>query len=258
MTVAENIEPGARFGEAWERLFDPPIAHRGLWSPDGAPENSLAAFQAACSHGYGIELDVQISADGEAMVFHDARLERLTGAEGRLCDHMAADLGRLKLSGSDEVIPTLADTLTMIGHRAMVLIELKTPAGEVGPLEKRVHEVLIDHNGPIALIGFNPYSHAWFAQHHPAILRGLDSYAYADDSAHTLAHEQRKAYAKLEHVSIAKPHFLALGMDILPSKRATELRERGMPVVAWTVRSPDQWAKVRDHCDNLIFEGFAA
>ena len=258
MTFAENREPGARFGEAWERLFDPPIAHRGLWNPDGAPENSLAAFQAACSHGYGIELDVQLSADGEAMVFHDARLERMTGAEGRMSDHSAADLGALKLGKSDEVIPTLADTLTMVGHRAMVLIELKTPAGEVGPLEKRVHEVLIDHNGPVALIGFNPYSHAWFAQHHPQILRGLDSYGYADDNAQTMAAEQRKAYARLEHVSMAKPHFLALGMDILPSVRASELREGGMPVVAWTVRSPDQWNTVRDHADNLIFEGFAA
>ena len=258
MTVAENLDPAARFGEAWERLFDPPIAHRGLWSPDGAPENSLAAFQAACSHGYGIELDVQLSADGEAMVFHDNRLERMTGAEGRMADRTAADLAKLKLSGTDETIPTLADALTMVGHRAMVLIELKTPAGEVGPLEKRVHEVLIDHNGPTALIGFNPYSHAWFAQHHPGILRGLDSYAYADDAAHTIAREQRKAYAKLEHVGMAKPHFLALGMDILPSPRATELREGGMPIVAWTVRSPDQWDKARDHCDNLIFEGFAA
>jgi glycerophosphoryl diester phosphodiesterase len=256
MSVTENRDPAARFGEAWERLFDPPIAHRGLWSPDGAPENSLAAFQAACSHGYGIELDVQLSADGEAMVFHDARLERLTGQEGRMCDHSAGELKRFKLGETDETIPTLADALTMIGHRAMVLIELKTPPGDVGPLEKRVHEVLIDHNGPIALIGFNPYSHAWFASHHPGLLRGLDSYAYADDV--TIAREQRKAYAKLEHVSIAKPHFLALGMDILPSKRASELRNGGMPVVAWTVRSPDQWAAVRDHCDNLIFEGFAA
>ncbi|MBV9510208.1 MAG: glycerophosphodiester phosphodiesterase [Caulobacteraceae bacterium] len=256
MTFAEHRDPAARFGEAWERLFDPPIAHRGLWSPDGAPENSLAAFQSACAHGYGIELDVQLSADGEAMVFHDARLERLTGAEGRMSDHAAADLTQLKLAGTDEAIPTLADALTLVGHRALVLIELKTPAGEVGPLEKRVHEVLIDHNGPIAVIGFNPYSHAWFANHHPQILRGLDSYAYADDE--TLAREQRKAYAKLEHVALAKPHFLALGMDILPSKAAAEHRAQGLPVVAWTIRSPEQWAKVRDHCDNLIFEGFAA
>jgi glycerophosphoryl diester phosphodiesterase len=258
MTVAGEITPKAAFGEAWDRLFDPPIAHRGLWSPDGAPENSLAAFQAACSGGYGIELDVQLTADGEAVVFHDTRLARLTDAEGRLSDHTAADLGQLTLSGTDETIPTLADTLTLVGHRAMVLIELKTPAGEVGALEKRVHEVLIDHNGPTAVIGFNPYSHAWFAHHHPKVLRGLDSYAYADEAARNLAPEQRRAYAALDHVAIAKPHFLGLGVDMLPSKRADELRAGGMPVVAWTIRSPAQWETLSAHCDNMIFEGFAA
>jgi glycerophosphoryl diester phosphodiesterase len=257
MSLAERTEPEARFGEAWTRLFTPPIAHRGLWSPDGPPENSLAAFQAACSAGYGIELDVQLSADGEAMVFHDARLERMTGAEGRLADHTAADLAALKLAGSDETIPTLAETLALVGHRAMVLIEVKTPAGDVGALEQRVYEVLIDHNGPTAVIGFNPYSHAWFAQHHPKILRGLDSYAYADEGAMKTAPEQRRAFAALEHVAIAKPHFLALGLDMLPSKRADALRKDGMPVVAWTVRRPEQWAAVADHCDNLIFEGYA-
>ena len=256
MTLAPDIGSPAHFGEAWDMLFAPAIAHRGLWAPGGAPENSLAAFQAACAHGYGVELDVQLSADGEAMVFHDARLGRMTGAEGRLCDHSAADLQGLRLAGTDETIATLADALTLIGHRALVLIELKTPAGEVGPLERRVHEVLIDHNGPVAVIGFNPYSHAWLAKHHPQILRGLDSYAYADDAS--LAREQRKAYAQLEHVALAKPHFLALGADILPSKRATELRARGMPVVAWTVRSGEQRTALAPHSDNIIFEGFAA
>jgi glycerophosphoryl diester phosphodiesterase len=258
MSIADEIAPQVRFGEAWERLFDPPIAHRGLWSPDGAPENSLAAFQAACSHGYGIELDVQLSSDGEAMVFHDAKLERMTGAEGGIADHAAADLAKLRLGATDEAIPTLGETLTLIGHRALVLIELKTPAGEVGPLERRVHDIIIDHNGPIAVIGFNPYSHAWFAEHYPNVLRGLDSYAYADDAARKLAHEQRRAYARLEHAELARPHFLALGLDMLPSKRADELRAKGMPVVAWTVREPAQWQAVSDHCDNLIFEGFAA
>jgi len=246
------------FGEAWERLFDPPVAHRGLWTPDGAPENSLAAFQAACARGYGIELDVQLTADGEAVVFHDERLERMTGQEGRLRDHTAAELGALTLKGTDETIPTLADTLTMIGHRAMVFIELKTPFGDVGPLEKRVTEVLVDHNGPTAVIGFNPYSHAWFADHHPQILRGLDSYGWNDDSARKLAPEMRKSLAALEQVEIARPDFLALGLDMLPSPRADLYRAKGMPIVAWTVRSPDQWEGVRDHCDNLIFEGFHA
>lgn len=250
--------PVESFGEAWERLVEPAVAHRGLWSPDGAPENSLAAFQAACAGGYGVELDVQLSADGEAMVFHDDRLDRMCGVEGRIADHPAADLSQLKLAGTDESIPTLAETLVHIGHRAMVHIELKTPFGEVGPLEKRVCEILIDHNGPTAVIGFNPYSHAWFADHHPQILRGLDSYSWADKGAEKLAPELRKSLAALEHVSIARPDFLALGLDMLPSAKADELRAGGMPVIAWTVRSPDQWDRVKGHCDNLIFEGFRA
>jgi glycerophosphoryl diester phosphodiesterase len=246
----------ARFGEAWDLLFHPPVAHRGLWSPDGPPENSLGAFQAACQAGYGIELDVQLSADGEAMVFHDAELKRMTGAEGRVKDHSAADLAELRLAGSDERIPTLLETMAIVGHRAMVHVELKTPYGEVGPLERRVHEVLIDHAGPVCVIGFNPYSHAWFAERFPGVLRGLDSYDYK--RAPQLAEEERAAFARLEHVEIARPHFLALSVDMLPNLRAAELREQGMPVVAWTVRSQDQWDGVKAHCDNLIFEGFRA
>lgn len=247
------VEKGG-FGEAWDLLFHPPVAHRGLWSPDGAPENSLGAFQAACAAGYGIELDVQLSADGEAMVFHDGKLARMTGAEGRVKDHSAADLAGMRLAGTDEKIPTLLETLALIGHRAMVHVELKTPFGEVGPLEQRVHEVIADHNGPLCVIGFNPYSHAWFADRYPGVLRGLDSYSYAQ--APRMAEAQRKAFADLEHVEIARPHFLALGLDMLPSARAAEYRAQGYPVVAWTVRTPDEWAAVKDGCDNLIFEGF--
>jgi glycerophosphoryl diester phosphodiesterase len=245
----------SQFGEAWERLFEPAIAHRGLWSPDGPPENSLGAFQAACAAGYGIELDVQLSADGEAMVFHDDDLERMTGAPGRIADHTAADLALLRLKGSDERIPTLLEALALIGHRAMVHVELKTPYGRVGPLEQRVHEVIIDHNGPVCVIGFNPYSHAWFADRFPGVLRGLDSYSYK--SAPHMEDDQRRSFARLEHVSIARPHFLALGLDMLPSQRVAGFRIEGLPIVAWTVRRPEQWEAIRGGCDNMIFEGFA-
>jgi glycerophosphoryl diester phosphodiesterase len=152
----------------------------------------------------------------------------------------------------------LADTLALVGHRAMVHIELKTPYGEVGPLEQRVHDILLDHNGPTAVIGFNPYAHAWFADRHPQVLRGLDSYAYRAIDNARMAPEQRKSYARLEHVAIARPHFLALGLDMLPSTRADEYRKEGLPIVAWTVRAPAEWDKIKDHCDNMIFEGFAA
>jgi glycerophosphoryl diester phosphodiesterase len=246
------------FGEAWDLLFAPAIAHRGLWTADGPPENSLGAFQAACAACYGIELDVQLAADGEAMVFHDLTLARMTGVQGRVADHTAEELGRMRLAGSDETIPTLADSLALVGHRAMVHIEIKSAFGDVGRLERRVHEVLIDHNGPTCVIGFNPYSHAWFADHHPKVLRGLDSYTYRDGEARHLAPELRKSYARLEHVELARPHFLALSLDMLPHPRANALRAKGMPIVGWTVRDPDQWLAVKAHCDNVIFEGFAA
>jgi glycerophosphoryl diester phosphodiesterase len=245
-----------RFGEAWDLLFGPPIAHRGLWGPDGPPENSLGAFQAACAAGYGVELDVQLSADGEAMVFHDDDLQRMTGVEGRVGERTAAELSQLRLKGADERIPTLGEALALIGRRALTHVELKTPFGHVGPLEQRVHEILIDHQGPVCVIGFNPYSHAWFAERFPNVLRGLDSYSW--DRAPHMNDVQRKSFAHLEHVAIARPHFLALGLDMLPSARAAQHRAEGMPVIAWTVRSPEQWEAVREGCDNLIFEGFRA
>ncbi len=248
----------AQFGEAWEHLFNPPIAHRGLWSPAGPPENSLAAFQAACAGGYDIELDVRLSRDGEAVVFHDGDLARMTGASGRLSDRSTDELAELRLAGTDEPIPTLAETLVLVGHRAMVHIEIKTSYGEVGPLERRVSDILIDHNGPACVIGFNPYSHAWFADHHPKVLRGLDSYAYTQAEAPHLAPEIRKSYAKLEHVALARPHFLALSVDMASSDKARAYRKKGMPIVAWTVRTPAERESLRPHCDNIIFEGFAA
>ena len=244
------------FGEAWDLLFHPPVAHRGLWTRGAAPENSLAAFQAACEAGYGVELDVHLSSDGEAMVFHDEDLKRMTGVEGKLRDRTAADLGELTLKGTDEKIPTLRETLALIGRRAMVHIELKTAYGEVGPLEQRVHELLIDHAGPTCVIGFNPYSHAWFADRFPGVLRGLDSYDYKQ--APHMNEAQRESFARLEHVAIARPHFLALHIGMLPDEQVAKYRGEGMPVVAWTVREPGQWDAVKDYCDNLIFEGFEA
>jgi glycerophosphoryl diester phosphodiesterase len=241
----------ARFGQAWELLFHPPVAHRGLWSKGGAPENSLAAFQCACQAGYGVELDVQLSADGEAMVFHDDELKRLTGEAGRMRDRTAAELGELRLAASDEKIPTLLEVLAVIGRRAMVHVELKTPPGEVGPLEQRVHEVLIDHAGPACVIGFKPYSHAWFAERYPGVLRGFDI-----ERGWPAA--KRHPGDELAEIPLARAHFLALSQDLLDHPDTLAHRSAGTPVVAWTIRSPEEREKVAAACDNIIFEGFAA
>jgi glycerophosphoryl diester phosphodiesterase len=245
--------------DAWAALFRPPIAHRGLWTRNGAPENTLAAFDAAAKAGYGVELDVQLSADGEAVVFHDDRLEhRLTTAKGRVAERTAAELAEVRVAGSRETIPTLKEALECVGARVLVCVELKVLGGDEGPLERRVATVLDAYDGPAAVISFNPRALAWFAENRPAQLRGLDSSAYHDALNWCVPAEERRALAELEHVTLAKPHFLGLGLDMLPSPSADALRAQGMPVVAWTVRSPEQWARVALHCDNLMFEGYRA
>ena len=251
-----RIGLSAAGSKAWDHLFSPPIAHRGLWSPSGPPENSLAAFEAACRAGYGIELDVQLSGDGEVMVFHDAHLARMVGASAKLKDKTAAELGALRLKGGAEAISTLGQVLDLVAGRALILVEIKSKPGEEGPLDQKVAKVIEGYGGPLSVIGFNAGSHAWWAKHRPEVLRGLNSYSYDAETAGALPEDERRALRNLEHVAIAKPHFLALGIDMLPSERADQLRGQGYPIVAWTVRSQGQWTAVEDHCDNLIFEGF--
>lgn len=106
------------------------FAHRGLWTPDGPPENSLAAFRAAADAGFGIELDVQLSADNIPIVFHDPMLERMTDGKGAVWHHTAEDLTALNLAGTDERVPTLSDTLRALPAGTPVLVELKASPGD--------------------------------------------------------------------------------------------------------------------------------
>ncbi|MEO6378268.1 MAG: glycerophosphodiester phosphodiesterase family protein [Caulobacteraceae bacterium] len=224
--------------QARDLLRGPAIAHRGLWRPSGAPENSLAAFEAACVGGYGIELDVRLSSDSEAMVFHDADLRRMTGAAGRVIDRTAAELADLRLAGTGEPIPTLAQVLQCVAGRSLVLVELKTDPGAEGPLETRVAEILDGYNGPVAIIGFNPVACGWFAEHRPDVLRGLNL-------------ERVRGAETVTALAEARPQFL------LPS-RALKLKPPydAVPKVVWTVRSAREVAALRG-ADNIIFEGFA-
>ncbi len=228
-------EPGR---QARDLLRGPPVAHRGLWRPGGAPENSLVAFEAACAGGYGIELDVRLSLDGEAMVFHDADLNRMTGAPGRVIDHTAAELAELRLAGTDEPIPALAQVLDRVAGRGLGLIELKTDPGAEGPLETRVAEILDTYDGPAAIIGFNPVACGWFAEHRPGVLRGLNL-------------ERVRGAETVTAVAEARPQFL------LPS-RSLKLKPPydAFPAVVWTVRNAREAAALRGAV-NIIFEGFA-
>jgi glycerophosphoryl diester phosphodiesterase len=251
------LPPAGVDPDAWRRLTARPIAHRGLWDAT-IPENSLAALDAAAGAHYGIELDVQLSADGVPVVFHDDRLERMTTAHGRVSERTAAQLAEMRLAESKETVPTLAEALECVGRRSLVLVELKVLGGDEGALERRVAEVLDRYDGPAAVIGFNPQAVGWFADHFPEILRGLNATAYHDATAWWLSAGQRRSLVELEHVHVARPHFLSLGLDMLPSPSAEAYRRKGTPVLGWTVRSERQRARVASMTDNFMFESFKA
>jgi glycerophosphoryl diester phosphodiesterase len=223
------------------RLLDAPIAHRGLWRGAAAPENSLAAFEAACAAGYGIELDVRLSADGEAVVFHDETLDRMTAQSGLVEERTAEALTGLTLLGSSEAIPTLQQTLALVGTRAVMLVELKTPAGQDGPLEARTAELLAAHPGPVGVLSFNPDSLAWFADHAPPFARLLNIRDEAD----------------LAGMDRARPHILSASLQMVDHPRVQDWHNAGRALICWTVRSPSQADPLMGQVDNLIFEGYA-
>lgn len=241
-----------------------PIAHRGLHDESkGVVENSLSAFRAAADAGYPIELDVQLSRDGEAMVFHDPFLDRMTGVKGRVCDFTAAELGRLRLGGTADPLPTLAQVFDAVGGRVPILIETKRLDYPVGPLEERVARLIVAYGRPVAIHSFSPDSLGWFAEHLPAVPRGQIAmdYAHAGTSQEytsrgdvMLSGLHKWALTNLLRFRTARPDFVSYDLDDLPSAATTVARWLGLPIVAWTVNSPEAASRARQLADNIIFE----
>ncbi|MDB5691296.1 MAG: glycerophosphodiester phosphodiesterase [Alphaproteobacteria bacterium] len=233
-----------------ERLGARPFAHRGLHGP-GRPENSRAAFEAAIAAGSGIELDVQASRDGEAFVFHDYELDRLTGARGKLADLSADKLAGLRLSGTSETVPPLAEVLSLIAGRVPLLIEVKSPHRRVLPLCRAVARALQDYRGAVGVMSFNPRVGAWFVRHAPERLRGL----VVTESGKKGMRGRFERYFGFAHV---RPDFLAYDIRDLPSAFAAAKRAAGVPVFTWTVRSYADRSGAAVYADQIIYEGVAA
>ena len=230
-------------------LGQSPFAHRGLHGGDRI-ENSRAAFDAAIAAGHGIELDVQASGDGEAIVFHDETLERLTGNAGRLADRSAAELAAIRLSGAD-CIPTLPEVLGRIGSRVPLLIEVKSPNSSVARLCLDVYRALEGYRGAVGVMSFNPQVARWFRRHAPRIPRGL----VVTESG------KKGARGRIErHLALwlAQPDFLAYDIRDLPSRFASAQRRRGIPIYSWTVRTESDRERAAGHADQIIYEGPAA
>ncbi len=186
-----------------------PYAHRGLWK-EGVPENSLTAFRAAADAGFAMELDVQLSADGVVMVFHDYTLVRMTGADGKLSDCTAEELATLRLGDTDEKIPTFAEVLAAVDGRTPLLVELK---GETAndALCEAVAALLDNYEGDYIVESFNPLLLAWFRKNRPQVVRGLlVTDMFAKKKQRTFAQWVRDAVVQGRLLNFrARPQFLA-------------------------------------------------
>lgn len=229
----------------WLRGHD--YAHRGVHG-DTVVENSPAAFAAAIRAELGIECDVQKSRDGRAMVFHDWELDRLTGERGPVADRDAGEIEGIALGGGSDTIPTLERLLDQVAGQVPLLVEVKAKRERNPvPLCLAVHRALEGYRGPVAVMSFDPRVPRWFRTHSPGTVRGL----VMTESGGGEALGPAKRHLALWH---AKPHFIAYDIRDLPSRFAAAQRARGLPLLTWTVRSPELRARAAEHADAPIVE----
>ena len=155
---------------ATEKFMRVPYAHRGLHGGN-IPENSLAAFSAACDGGFGIELDVQLSSDGEVMVFHDESLLRMTGCDASLYGKSLSELKSLRLQGSEERIPTLTEVLSLVNGRVPILVEIKSDHA-VMEVCRKTAALLDGYTGAYMVESFHPLAVNWFRKNRESVVRG--------------------------------------------------------------------------------------
>ena len=223
------------------------VAHRG-YHKAGVPENSILAFERAMAHGYPIETDVQMTADGVLVCFHDDTLNRMTGVDKKIWDVAFADLKELKLSDSDEGIPTFAELLALVGGKVPLLIELKTQPKNQEVCDK-VIELLADYEGEFAIQSFDPRVMSMVKKANPSILRGqlLERGARHENLSPIVDKMLSNGLLNV----LSKPDFINANWSALPlPKRMT----RGKRVLCWTVRSEEEEQKALPYVQGYVFE----
>lgn len=245
------------------RFVTMPLAHRALHDvTDGRPENSRAAIRAAIDHGYGIEIDLQLSSDGVAMCFHDYQLDRLADAKGPIRQRTAAELAEIPLKGGDEGIPTFADVLALVDGQVPLLVEIKDQDGimgpNVGPLEEAAAKDTAGYTGPLAFMSFNPHSVAKMAEFAPNVPRGITTDGYSTEDwplLNAVLRDELRAIPDYDRVGAS---FISHQASDLNRDRVVELKSAGANVFCWTIRSAEQEAEARKVAQNITFEGYLA
>lgn len=232
---------------AW--LTAGPVAHRGAWTTGPErPENSLAAFEAAADDSLAVELDVQLTSDGVAVVMHDDDLARMTGQAGLVAETPYAEISERRLMGGEETVPALSEVLDTVDGRVPVFVEIKSPP-EVGPLEDAVARELADYPGPVAVMSFNPFSLQHIASVAPDVPRGQLS---GDFEGEDLAWYEVFLLRHMLMNWASKPDFVAMDLDLVPSIQTTVQDAWGRPLLCWTAEDAADTEFAAEHCDGVI------
>ncbi len=236
-----------------------PVAHRGLHDrAHGIVENMPGAVQAAIDGNFAIEVDLQLSADGEAMVHHDDELGRLTEGSGALRDMTAAELKAIRFKDTAERMMSLGDLCALVGGRAPLLIEVKSHFDGDRKLVARMAELLTCYRGPAVGMSFDPDQLLALREQMPELPRGIIAQrSYDDDDWNKLTPAQRDSMLHLRHAFRTRPHFVAFSVKQLPALAPWLARHLfGLPLLTWTVRTPEQRDRAARYADQMIFEGF--
>jgi glycerophosphoryl diester phosphodiesterase len=235
-----------------------PIAHRGLHNAAaGVIENTASAFNAAIAGGYGIETDLQISADGEAMVHHDDALGRLTEGSGRLADMQAAEIKAVRFKAGGDRILTLGELCELVAGRATLVIELKSRFDGDLRLVQRTADMLASYAGPAAVMSFDPGLVEALRRTAPGLPRGMVAERhYAHREWDRLPPPAKRRMAYFLHFNRTRPQFVAYGIKDLPAVPPLIARWIfGLPLLTWTVRNDDERSRAARWADQMIFEG---
>jgi glycerophosphoryl diester phosphodiesterase len=236
-----------------------PVAHRGLHDRAlGIIENMPGAAQAAISGNFGIECDIQLTSDGEAMVHHDDALGRLTEGSGALLGLTTAQLRAVTFKETPERMMSLGDLCDLVAGRVPLVIEVKSHFDGDRRLVARMAEVLAAYRGPAVGMSFDPDQVMALREKMPQLPRGIIAqreYTAADWPEATPA--QRQGMLHLRHAFRTRPHFVAYWVNDLPAAAPWIARHVfGCPLLTWTVRTPQQRERAAHYADQMIFEGF--
>ena len=228
-------------------------AHRGLHD-DEIPENSMEAFARAVEAGYGIELDVRVSSDGELMVFHDETLDRVTAEKGKFVERSAEELKKIKLLGTGNTIPTFREVLELVDGKIPLLVEIKEFDGSYKATEKTA-EILKEYKGPFIVESFNPMALRRLKELAPEFMRGFLSCDFSKSKDH-----KGVKFFMLKNMMfnfLCRPDFISYNHEDYNVKALWFMKKfhKNTPLIAWTVEKPeDDAAAVKNGFSGIIFQ----